>query len=202
MKRYELINKLISKFEYKRYLEIGLNNGECFKNIQCIDKTSIDPAQGFYFNSKPTYKMTSDTYFETVAHKLSLFDIVFIDGLHHSDQVEKDLYNSLKYLNPGGSVVLHDCNPIKKSQQIIPRSMAPGAGPGNIWNGDTWKVIPKFRNENKDFGCLVVDSDHGLGWIHESIPVCDNFSYDTSYESLEKNREKYLGLININELVI
>jgi hypothetical protein len=199
MKRYELINELINRFGYKRYLEIGLDNGTCFASVNCHDKTSVDPAQGTYAHANPTYKLTSDTFFEYIAHRLPKFDIIFIDGLHHADQVERDIFNSLKRLNSGGSIVLHDCNPIQKNHQIIPRSAAPGAGPGNIWNGDTWKVVPKFRNENKTLGCLVIDSDHGLGWIHELIPVCDNYGYDISYESLDKNREKYLGLIDVSE---
>ena len=40
--------------------------------------------------------MTSDEYFKKFKDK---FDLIFIDGLHHYNQVEKDIYNSLEILN-------------------------------------------------------------------------------------------------------
>lgn len=39
------------------------------------------------------------------------FDLVFIDGLHHSDQVLKDINNSLSFLEPNGVIMCHDILP-------------------------------------------------------------------------------------------
>jgi predicted O-methyltransferase YrrM len=67
----------------------------------------VDPNQGV------TLRMTSDEFF---AANQFTFDIVFIDGLH--DQVAKDIENSLRVLNPGGIIVMHDCNPTTKISQL------------------------------------------------------------------------------------
>ena len=50
--------------------------------------------------------MTSDEYFSKFKDK---FDIIFIDGLHHYEQVKKDIFNSLEILNSNGIILMHDC---------------------------------------------------------------------------------------------
>ena len=92
MKRYEIINLLIVKNGYKSYLEIGLDNGLNFSKIKIDNKKSVDPALGQYSHAKPTYKLTSDDFFKQNKDK---YDIIFIDGLHHSEQVYRDIKNSL-----------------------------------------------------------------------------------------------------------
>jgi predicted O-methyltransferase YrrM len=67
----------------------------------------VDPNQGVI------HSMTCDEFFAT---NQFTFDIVFIDGFHHSDQVAKE--NSLRVLNPGGIIVMHDCNPTTKISQL------------------------------------------------------------------------------------
>ncbi|MEN8250743.1 MAG: class I SAM-dependent methyltransferase [Bacteroidota bacterium] len=155
-KRHDLINMLIDHFLYKRYLEIGVDKSANFTSIRCESKTSVDPAEGLYAHAKPTYQITSDEFFRNVAPTLEKFDIIFIDGLHHHKQVNRDIENSLKYLNENGSIVLHDCNPAKEIHQSVPRK-------STLWNGDVWKSIVEFRNTNKELGCLVIDTDYGLG---------------------------------------
>ena len=65
--------------------------------------------------------MTSDEFFEQNKEK---FDIVFIDGLHHSEQVYKDILNSLNILNEDGTIICHDMNPTEEFRQIVPRKLA------------------------------------------------------------------------------
>jgi len=187
--RHELINFLIEKFDLKNYLEIGVDNGFNFNRIICETKNSVDPAVGKYNHAKPTHKMTSDEFFENQAKNYAPFDIVFIDGLHHSEQVDKDIENSIKFLTDTGFIILHDCNPLTEEVQIIPREKS------GIWNGDVWKSIVKFRNSDSNLGCVVLDTDHGLGIISSKIIKNEKFEYDLDYKSLEKNRLQYLGII-------
>lgn len=196
MKRHELINFLIEKYNFDNYLEIGVSNGENYKKINCKNKISVDPAEGFYAHANPTYKMTSDEFFEVVCAELEKFDIIFIDGLHHSEQVDKDIKNSLKFLNENGFIVLHDCNPISEESQVVPRVKR------GVWNGDVWKSIVKFRNSNSEYGCVVIDDDFGLGVISSLIKKDESFEYTLTYDFLTKNREKYLGLINFEDFTI
>jgi predicted O-methyltransferase YrrM len=105
IKRTDVINYLISKYGYKKYLEIGVRKAsDNFNKIKCETRVGVDP--------KPrgvcTHKMTSDDFF---LQNKKMFDIVFIDGLHIEEQVEKDIKNSLAILAANGTIVVHDCNP-------------------------------------------------------------------------------------------
>ena len=95
MKRHEIINLLITKNNYKSYLEIGLDNGFNFSRIEINNKISVDPALGQYSHANPTYKLTSDDFFSQNKNR---YDIIFIDGLHHSEQVYKDIKNSFPFV--------------------------------------------------------------------------------------------------------
>ena len=185
MKRWQFINKLISRYKYQRYLEIGYDKGLNFRRVRCREKVSVDPAFPPYEYATPTYKMTSDQFFEEVAPTLAKWDIVFIDGLHHSEQVDKDIENALRYLTPDGSIVIHDCNPQEEIHQIVPRQ-------SRQWNGDVWKSVAKYRSQGGR--CVVMDTDEGLGWIHRSLEAPEPFDVEYTYQSLDKNRELYLGL--------
>lgn len=171
MTRTDIINNLISFFGYKSYLEIGLDNPDNnYTRIVCKNKESVDPffeddhKNGFdvpldattreKIKQHLTYKMTSDEFFETVNRK---YDIIFIDGLHTREQVRKDIINSLKHLNKGGKIVVHDALPPNEGAQIVPRQQV-------LWNGDVWKGIVdlkklriSFHTVDTDFGCCVID---------------------------------------------
>ena len=108
MNRTEIINALIEKHDYKSFLEIGVNNGINMKGVECKDKIGVDPAPTPEGEAYTTHKMTSDDYFLTNVRK---FDIIFVDGLHHADQVYKDIKNGLDHLNKGGAIVCHDMSP-------------------------------------------------------------------------------------------
>ena len=149
MNRTCLINYLIRKFDYSKYLEIGVNKGDNFTQIQCGYKIGVDPDP----YSVATHKIKSDEFFLI---NEDYFDLIFIDGLHHSEQVEKDVFNSLKFIK-NGFIILHDCNPTTEEMQIVPR-MQQG------WTGDVWKFFAKFKYE-WDYKCYVLDIDHGCGII-------------------------------------
>ena len=104
--RYDVINKLIKIYNHQSYLEIGYLNGETFNTIDCPTKNSVDP------NGKAQFKMISDDFFNNIAFPNGNgWDIIFIDGDHEKNQVKKDIINSLKCLNEGGTIVCHDMSP-------------------------------------------------------------------------------------------
>ena len=107
--RSEAVLYLQQTFHYRSYLEIGCFTNATFNIMNDMFQLAIgvDPNQGV------TLRMTSDEFF---AANQFTFDIVFIDGLH--DQVAKDIENSLRVLNPGGIIVMHDCNPTTKISQL------------------------------------------------------------------------------------
>ena len=82
-----------------------------------------------------------------------LYSSTFIDGLHHFDQVIRDLLNVRKYLKPRGLVVLHDCLPQSSLNAERERSV-------KHWNGDVWKASYWLFQRNCPFD--LYDFDEGL----------------------------------------
>tara|TARA_Y100000310_G_scaffold192426_1_gene192393 strand:- start:5324 stop:6100 length:777 start_codon:yes stop_codon:yes gene_type:complete len=193
--RTQLINDLIKKHGYEKYLEIGIFNADKnFNHIVASYKVGVDPSSFKGFKSKNSdnrrakYKMTSDKFFKENTEK---FDIIFIDGLHHDDQVYTDINNSLEYLNEFGTIVCHDMNPWCEQVQKVPRDSGP-------WTGNCWKAWIKLRQERSDLSMLVVDDDAGLGVIQrgsQEILVIPE-GVDIEYKELELNRKIWLNLIS------
>lgn len=198
MDRIEIINSLIEKNGYKNYLEIGVRNpDDCFNKIICENKTSVDP--GYEWDCIVDYNMTSDDFFK---QNNKVYDIIFIDGDHTDEQVERDIINSILYLNVNGTIVLHDCNPptIYHAREDYYDSSTPASG---FWNGTVWKTIVKFRSSDYayKYECNVVDTDWGVGIIRvnkNNKPIINDNTY-YSYNKFNKKRDYYLGLISIQE---
>ena len=129
--RHNVIQDTIFRKKYKSYLEIGCFDDEVFSKIEIESKVGVDPEKG------GTIRDTSDNFFKFNKTK---FDIIFIDGLHHYDQLKKDIENSLLFLNENGVIFLHDCMPRSFISQAVPRSR-------NAWNGDVWKSIVESRTK-------------------------------------------------------
>jgi len=186
--RLDLINYVIKKNNYKRYLEIGCHLDQIFKKIN-ISKIGVDPVSG------GTFRGTSDEFFSS---NKNMFDCIFIDGLHTYDQVLKDIKNSLKFLNKNGIIILHDCLPISINHQRVPRTRY-------TWNGDVWKAIVKFRT-HKNLEVFTVVADQGLGVIKKKknsdilILDHDNFS-KLSFKFYYNNYKKIMRTITFDEIL-
>ena len=146
--RAELLNRLVALRGYRAYLEIGCAGNETFDAVTAPHKVGVDPMAG------GTHRATSDDYF--AAHR-ETFDLVFIDGLHHAAQVERDVDNALDRLNDGGLIVLHDCLPVEEAHQVVPRM-------SQVWTGDVWKAAVRLR-QRLDLDVAVLDADWGLGAV-------------------------------------
>tara|TARA_Y100001933_G_scaffold243176_1_gene271532 strand:+ start:2867 stop:3502 length:636 start_codon:yes stop_codon:yes gene_type:complete len=186
-KRSAVINKIIKENGYKKHLEIGVY-GSCanFDKIKVDYKVGVDPGKEGL--SEATFTMTSDEFFELTDDK---FDIVFVDGLHHAEQVYKDILNSLEVLNEGGTIVCHDMNPQRYEHQVIPQ--VPGT-----WNGDCWKAFVQLRMERTDLKMCVIDADWGLGVIQKGRQEKLE-EVELTYDNFDKNRERWLNLISEEE---
>lgn len=180
MTRSEILNSLINKFGYKTFLELGVNNGINFESIKAEYKIGVDPDP----KSPATLKITSDAFFETNNQK---FDLVFVDGLHHADQVYKDILNSLDFLNDGGAILVHDCNPLTEASQIVPRMQT-------YWHGDVWKAWVKLRTERDDLNMFVIDTDCGCGLITKGAQNKLVTDKEITYKNLDTYRNNWLNL--------
>jgi len=146
--RIEIVQRIIDLKNYRSYLEIGTFMDELFSKIKCKKKIGVDPFSG------GNTRMTSDYFFKQNKEK---FDCIFVDGLHHYDQVKKDIENSINCLNENGILLMHDCLPISISAQSIPRTEV-------NWNGDVWKSFVEQRTK-VNLDCYTIFADHGVGVI-------------------------------------
>lgn len=191
MKRYEIINRIIESKGYQDYLEIGVRDGECFKEICCKNKTGVDP---YPASSHTTHKMESDDFFSSLESNVN-FDIIFIDGLHLDFQVDKDIQNSLKHLKEGGTILLHDCNPPTPFHaDTKPYFSAPANGE---WNGTVYLSLIKLRLYNSNVKLRTVNTDWGVGILTKELSENINAFPDlaTSWDYFDSNREVILDLI-------
>ncbi len=154
--RIEIINTLIKENKYKSYLEIGVNHKKhCFDKIVCDKKISVDPSNVDTYD----FNMTSDNFFEI---NKDMFDIIFVDGLHTAEQVEKDIINSLIILTNGGSIVVHDTNP--------PTELHCTENPVHLeWTGTVWKTIFMLRSTRADLVFKTYMDDWGVTIITRGI---------------------------------
>jgi len=189
MKRTDIINFFIKKYDYKSYLEIGVADpNENFVKINVEKKICVDPNV-----VNANFNMTSDDFFK---QNNETFDIIFIDGLHESEQVYRDIYNSIRSLNDNGSIILHDCNPHSEVIQLVPQVQ------GGEWTGDCWKAFVKFRQETNQYFTFVIDTDYGVGVIKKSnnkiTPII--IDKEINYQNFNESRIEWLNLIMPNEL--
>jgi len=186
--RLDLINYVIKKNNYKRYLEIGCHLDEIFEKIN-ISKIGVDPVSG------GTFRGTSDEFF---SRNKDMFDCVFIDGLHTYDQVLKDVKNSLKFLDNNGIIILHDCLPISINHQRVPRTRY-------TWNGDVWKAIVELRT-HKNLEVFTVEADQGLGVIkkknNSDILILEDVDFiKLSFKFYYNNNKKIMQTFSFDKIL-
>lgn len=185
--RTYILQSLINKINAQSYLEIGVDNSINFDSIRCFKKISVDPNK----QTSATFHLTSDDFFEKNNDK---FDIIFIDGLHHSDQVLRDIKNSLECLNDSGYIVCHDMNPIEEEHQIIPYQ-------GGTWNGDCWKAFVELKQTRPDLEMSVVDIDYGCGIIKKGQQKLLNITQELTFKNFVTNKKEWLNLISFDEFM-
>jgi hypothetical protein len=221
MDRSEVIQYLVDKKKYNRYLEIGVFNGEVFFKIKAPKKYAVDPV--FRFVRETKYKMmfknssnvnakyftkTSDDFFKEDAPALfgkKKIDICFIDGMHEFDFVLRDTINTLDYLDEDGVIILHDCNPLTAEAEVSYEEWVKRGFTGE-WNGDVWKIIVYLKSKRDDINVFTLDTDQGLGIITKGIPQAKlNFTEEQirqfTFKDLDANRKEWLSLNPENYLL-
>ena len=187
--RWDLIQHIINKYSFKNYLEIGCDKNQSFSKINVENKVGVDPISG------GTIRDTSDNFFKINKDK---FDIIFIDGLHHYDQVSRDIKNSLNILNQNGFILVHDCLPRSIAHQAIPRYRG-------SWNGDVWKSIVEMRTlvNIETYTCQI---DFGVGVIKNTknsdiLKIDLNDFSKLKFKDYYHNYKRYMRVIDYENLL-
>lgn len=147
------INKLLHLIGGSSYLEVGVQEGKTFHQVDATTKVAVDPK--FLFdvhkaregNSACAYhEVTSDRYFQGLSGSDS-FDLIFLDGLHRYEQTYRDFCNATHALSGLKSIIIVDdtfptdvfSSHRDNAMALKHRSEYGNAGPG--WHGDVYKSM-------------------------------------------------------------
>ena len=184
--RWDLIEYLIKKNNYKNYLEIGCDKNQLFSKVNINNKIGVDPVSG------GNVRKTSDDFFK---ENNSSFDIVFIDGLHTYEQVKKDILNCVNCLLDEGIILVHDCMPDSLGKQAVPRYKMQ-------WNGDVWKAIVDLRQQ-ENLEIYTCEIDQGIAVISKkkntSILKLDKPINKLKFKDYFNNYKEYMRVISLEE---
>jgi Methyltransferase domain len=170
----------------------------------------------FGIQKMETFETTSNDFFDKNASNILSqgIDVAFVDGLHTHAQSFKDVEDCLQYLNEGGVIVMHDCNPLSAataypavdSHDEVVELAEKGEIPGwnCCWNGDVWKAFVKIRLTHPELYAFTLDLDWGLGIITKKsntalLPASiKGYSVreieEADFSFFERNRQDLLNL--------
>lgn len=147
-----LVNNLlkIGRVDGNRYLEVGVEYGYTFANVESAEKYAVDPNLRFNKLLKPKswklHQTTSDTFFSKLDNSVK-FDLIFLDGLHTAEQTYKDFQNCLPHLHKKSMIIIDDTVPCDEysanpDQDLSYKLRREAGNPGDgSWHGDVYKVI-------------------------------------------------------------
>jgi len=214
--RSKIINELTKPTD--NYLEIGVEYGECFNEVHFLNKVGVDPDPKFTPKSGEIIKLTSDEYFSknlTEQSKSVFSDIkkpsfnnIFIDGMHQSEYVLKDINNSIQYLSENGTIFIDDILPFNYNEQLkIPIKHYYENGIlkyGENWTGDVWKVIyhliKNYRDKITYFNYFFNINFRGMGVFKfnevfqinlEELCIINNYNYFKDFSNYIKELQSF-----------
>lgn len=145
----ERINTIIRAFSLQKYLEVGVQRGLTFGEIECSSKTGVDIKFRFNWRSAASenvslYEATSDEFFCEI--NKAVYDIVFLDGLHTFSQTLRDLNNTLLCTHDKSIIIIDDTIPVDIYSSFPNHDDAlylreSSGGKGKAWHGDVYKLI-------------------------------------------------------------
>ena len=147
----QTLNAMLALFDQPRYLEIGLGEGLSFHGVQATLRVGVDPQPAFDVDaarlSHPEaiyHKTTSDVFFGNYSGPL--FDVVYIDGLHTSEQTLRDLINVLSVTRDNSIIIIDDVGPNSYASSLprmedTHRLKIMLGDPDLAWMGDVYRLV-------------------------------------------------------------
>jgi glycosyltransferase involved in cell wall biosynthesis len=199
--RHIIINALTK--QHHNYLEIGIENGYTFSKTHFLHKVGVDPdPKCDILDNIEIHKCTSDDYFNNINIsdnksvdsddcieniKPQNFDVIFIDGMHHCENVLRDFNNSINVLTKDGTIFVDDCIPLNYNEQLkIPiRHYYENKilKYGEEWTGDVWKFVYHLLKNYKDK--ITVRYFHNINYRGiVRIQIKEQFQVVVSYDKL------------------
>ena len=151
------LNFLADQLHAEKYLEIGVETGVTFHQINCPKKVAVDPFFRFDASSAGElnqhgscdyHQISSDEFFQKLDRNAESFDLVFIDGLHHYDQVMRDFAGSILFSHSKTVFLVDDVLPcdafsaLREQRQALElRHQYSNGYKGNAWHGDGYLFV-------------------------------------------------------------
>lgn len=201
--RHQIINSLTKPIH--KYLEIGIEYGYTFSNTHFLYKVGIDPLPKYISRNnqldsgkfEEIIKLTSDEYFNSINLTndnsdndsidsddcIDIYEVIFIDGMHHCENILRDFNNSMKILKKDGIIFIDDCIPLNYNEQLkIPLKHYYENGIlkyGEEWTGDVWKFIYHLLLNFNDKICIKYFHNINYRGI-VSIKIIESFHVSVS----------------------
>jgi hypothetical protein len=154
MERHELLSRLHEALQPRTYFEIGVHVGMSL-TLSRARTVAVDP----FFKIKREVRcdlhlvrMTSDEFFAR-RHPFAHFDeptidLAFIDGMHLSEYLLRDVMNTERFTHAASVIVLDDMLPRGDNEAARDREAAGLLH--RAWAGDVYKVIIALRRHRPD----------------------------------------------------
>ena len=160
------MNRLGSVNEYASYLEVATpTTGNKYASV---DRTVFSDCRRVIYRTVPEAAEFPNDVASTsldcregvsmVADVGESFDVVFVDPHHDRSTSRVDIEQGLDVLAPGGTMVVHDCLPPRKS-------MAGQDFEHGEWLGQTYLAFLDVMSERRDLDFCVVDTHWGVGLV-------------------------------------
>lgn len=138
----ELVMWVVKIQNARSYLEIGVLHGDTFiDSAKLVSRAVGVDVRNMLPSGYEFYEMSSDEFFKKFNCKI---DVIFIDGDHRFEQAKKDFENSLKILNAGGTIIIHDTDPSEAVRLSSPTSCA-----------DSYKLVDHIHNNHPELDILT-----------------------------------------------
>nr|MDJ0518099.1 glycosyltransferase 61 family protein [Trichodesmium sp. MO_231.B1] len=169
-KRSDRLNELAQINQSSNYLEIGVAQGKTFNEIKIENKVAVDPKFGFNTKKYATenivfLEITSDEFFRNYAKDLSLFDLIYLDGLHTFEQTFRDFCASISLAHGKTIWLIDDTCPGSYAQaqplhQNCVKLRENSQEKSRNWMGDVFKIVAAIHDFFPQFS-FATFPDHG-----------------------------------------
>lgn len=145
----DIIQSVVVSTKCKLYLELGCQFGNTARKMIAANRKVIDvdisrqigPGDFFFFHQD---QESTDQFFSHFNEKP---DVIFIDADHKFESVQKDFANSIRVLNEGGSIFLHDTDP-ENERLLDPQSC-----------NDSYKIVDWIKENYPELTVMVIPAD-------------------------------------------
>jgi hypothetical protein len=222
MLKSTVCNLIGAKYGYRSYLEISTPTTGWQDHL--IDKDQFTHRELLVYalpsdrHDKPgtTYRTSLTTSSKLVRAILAShrepYDLVFVDPHHTYENSYEDLIGALELVRPGGTIVVHDCNPTNPS-------IAQPQYQSGEWCGVTYWAFIDLVLGRSNIRYFTVDCDYGCGVIyklpHAHAPeprklepatlelewAAAKWSDDGRYQFFDRNRAGLLNLWTVDEFI-